>query len=146
MSETAVNPHSLAGRDFRALFRADRPVRRIEFSVEGKPCFVALRQMGKDAYTEFCDRQETGAADAAAFLVGNTLTDCCLWTRQRGKDGSLGEWQQVRPPEGARDLTAWIESEFDALADFWTALVWECGRENQVSEDQEGNSGAPSAS
>lgn len=143
---TPSKPKSgLAGRNFTALFRADRPVRRVEFTVDGRPCFVALRQMGKDAFSEFLAIKEAGG-DAALHLVGHTLVDACLWTRTKPKDGSLGEWQQVIPPDGARDLTPWIKSEFDALADFWVALVQECSEENATSEEQAGNSEPPSVS
>lgn len=154
--EQQIKPASgLAGKDFGALFRSDREPRRIEFSVAGKPCFVTVQQMGKSQRDEFIRKGggvvlglnagEVDLPNVMTHLVGATLIDCCLWTRPKLKGGGRGEWQQVLPPEGKRDLVQWIRTEFEVLADFWDALVYECSVENGFTEADQGNSPEPSS-
>lgn len=136
----------LAGKDYGALFRSDREPRRVEFTVDGRECYVVLLAMGKNARDEFV-RRSGGVASSAApdlmdamtYMVGQTLTDCCLWGRQKLKGGALGDWQQIIPPANRKDLYQWLKSEFDALAEFWDDLVAECSVENGFTEPAEGN-------
>jgi hypothetical protein len=147
--------HGLAGKDYGALFRSDREPRRIEFSVAGKPCHVVLQQMGKSQRDDFIRKGggvilgltvgEIDIPNVMTYLVGYTLIDCCLWTRPKLKNGERGDWQQVLPPEGKRDLVQWVKSEFEALAGFWDDLVYECSAENGFTETEQGNSPPPSS-
>lgn len=149
--EATQAPKGLAGRSFTHLFRSDRTPERVEFQVGGRPAWVELLPMGKDARDGFISRSggSAGAAvqniqDLHAYLVGHTLTGYLLWRRATLVDGTPGDWQELRPPEGAKNLYDEMREGFDCAPEFWDALTQECYRINGLSEDEKGNSPRPS--
>lgn len=152
-----------SGPDFAALFSAQMPVRRLEFTVEGQPGWVELRALNQSKFTQFqsmgarvvkgADGQIRHEADLdltkrMMFLVAHTVSNYDLPLKGTALN-SEGEaiWSRLTPPERKERHVSEIETRFeDCSPGFWVWLVEECLRENGLGEEQEKNSSGSSAS
>jgi hypothetical protein len=139
----ALQKRGLAGREFLAAVAADRPARKVEFSIDGNPGWVRLRKMGDGAmqqYLALLAASVTGeslfdgakARAALLHLLSHTVTAGVL-PRRKGE-----AWEELvlaDTPE-AREAQ-FAETEWDT--DFAAALVAECDLENGLTEEQQGN-------
>jgi hypothetical protein len=144
--EKPKTPQGLRGKSYAALFRSDVKPERVAFEVAGKPCWVELRRMGKDDRNEFLrvsgglqNAENADLLKATEYLVAHTVVGYQFWTRPQLADGSLGEWQQLAPPEGTTDLLGHLRDNLDFLPDLWDDLCVECSRVNGFTEDAAGN-------
>jgi hypothetical protein len=135
----------LKGKSYSALFRSDTKPERVSFEVAGKPCWVDLQRLSATDRDEFarCSGQlEGGTPDvlkAKEYLVARTVVGYCLWARPTLADGTLGDWQQVVPPEGTDDILEPFRSRLQSLPEWWDDLAVECSRVNGFMEEDQGN-------
>ncbi len=136
---------------FGAIFAADLKPERIEFQIEGLPCFVELRKLDFGSAAQYnltgakFDAKgsivEVDAEKRAAFLISHTVTDWLLYVR-----AADGELQATPPPEGdKRAKVVWLEKNCALFgSDFGDWLHTECQRVNGMLPDQVKNSPTPS--
>lgn len=134
---------------FDELFSSDlEPVRR-PFVVAGREGYVDLKPMDYATRLRFgnvgalTENGKVVGYDNEArmrFLVTHTVTDYLLWHRARLQDGTLGDWQQLRPPVGDEHARrAFLEQHLALSERFGDWLTNQALAVNGLLEEQQGN-------